>query len=62
MAQTPKLPKLVASTGDVYCSSIAESKIRERKVLNNPSPTLEQPIEQVAEEDLEANYFRSAQW
>jgi len=38
----------VASTGETYCCSIAESKIR--------------PGAAFSEEDAESNYFKSAQW
>lgn len=61
MAQISKLPNLVASTKDAYCSSIAESHARENKLKDVP-PQVESSIELANEQDLEANYFKSAQW
>lgn len=63
MDQISKTPSLVASTSDTYCCSIADSKVRESRLkdalsLNEPST----PSADIKEEDLEANYFKSAQW
>lgn len=58
MEDTRKSPGLVASTGDTYSCSIAESWERETKLqggqLQGPKPS--------GLENLEANYFKSAQW
>jgi hypothetical protein len=61
--EAAKTPRLVASTADTYCCSIAESRVRERTFQDLQSeenqatgPLKEKPG------DSEANYFKSAQW
>jgi telomerase Cajal body protein 1 len=58
-----KTPTLVASTGATYCCTIAESRLRERQ-LQVATSGESQPLLQRAENDndLEVNYFKSAQW
>jgi len=58
-----KSPSLVASTSDLYCCSIAESRVREGNLKDDQS--LEQDTtapKLLKDEDLEANYFKSVQW
>ncbi|CAG8955891.1 hypothetical protein HYFRA_00008741 [Hymenoscyphus fraxineus] len=52
-----KTPKLVAFTGTTYSCSIAESRVRESKLLNNYSDVPE--TRQPCEEDGESNYFKN---
>ncbi|RDL39823.1 Uncharacterized protein BP5553_04163 [Venustampulla echinocandica] len=56
-----KLPKLVASTGSTYNCTVAESRVREGKLLNSESQDREASIG-IFDDDLEVNYFKSAQW
>jgi hypothetical protein len=58
-----RTPSLVASTSDTYCRSIAESKIRENKLKDVESQEQEYTfIKGMKDEELESNYFKSAQW
>lgn len=63
MEQTTKTPNLVASTSDTYCCSIAESRIRERRLQDVKTLDIGAvpPVES-NEDLLEVNYFKSAQW
>jgi hypothetical protein len=58
-----KTPILVASTGTTYSCAIAQSKLRERELRDvaskerrDSTPISDHP------NDLEVNYFKSAQW
>jgi hypothetical protein len=63
MEQTSKSPKLVASTSDTYCCSIADSRIRENKLQDVPSQEQDAvPLPSMKDEELELNYFKNAQW
>ena len=62
MEQISKAPNLVASTSDTYCCSIADSKIRESKLQDVQSLEDVTPSGAVNDEELETNYFKSAQW
>lgn len=63
MERISKAPSLVASTSDTYCCSIAESKRREGRLKDTQSPEQDVtgPVD-TKDEELEANYFKSAQW
>ncbi|PVH82194.1 hypothetical protein DL98DRAFT_415466 [Cadophora sp. DSE1049] len=62
MENSSKTPRLLASTGNIYSCTIAESRIREQN-LRDGTPELETAAARTEnEEDLEANYFKSAQW
>jgi hypothetical protein len=61
MEPTLRTPKLVASTGDTYCCSIAESKTRQES-LPAPGVSGDELPREANEEDAESNYFKSAQW
>ncbi|KAG9233090.1 hypothetical protein BJ875DRAFT_58624 [Amylocarpus encephaloides] len=61
MDHPTKTPSLIASTGTTYCCSIAESRIREQKLLSNDFTEAE-VIADRKEGDMEYNYFKSAQW
>ena len=57
--ETPrKAPNLVASTTDIYCCSVAESKLRESKLQHDDAT----PSLKTNEDGNEVNYFKSAQW
>ena len=61
--QNFRVPSLKASTSDTYCCSIAKSRLRESKLQDVPSQ--EQLANQggsMKDEELESNYFKSAQW
>ncbi|KAG4432246.1 hypothetical protein IFR05_012279 [Cadophora sp. M221] len=62
MENVTKTPRLLASTGDTYSCTIAESRIRERNPKDGTAEleTATARIENA--EDLEVNYFKSAQW
>jgi hypothetical protein len=63
MEQISKAPNLVASTSDTYCCSIADSKIRESKLQDVQSLGEDvTPSGAANDEELETNYFKSAQW
>lgn len=85
MEDTSKIPRLLASTGDTYCCSIADSRIRERKLREQDGASTQNEGETIRgiaaetgsengadtaaetprfrnEDDLEVNYFKSAQW
>lgn len=47
------VPQIVASTGDVYCCSIEDSREREQ----NP-----QVLHGAVEDERETNYFKHAEW
>lgn len=55
-----KTPTLVASTGDTFNCSIAESRARERALQNAQSDPAS--ILHIAEDEQESNYFKGAQW
>ncbi|KAF7869883.1 hypothetical protein EAF04_004667 [Stromatinia cepivora] len=67
-----KKPTLVASTNNTYSCSIAASHVRERELREKDagSEGIEEFVEdeglrgdqQVRDEDLEVNYFKSVQW
>jgi hypothetical protein len=57
-----KAPSLVASTSDTYCCSIAESRVLEDRLKDVQSPERNAVGPGPKEEELEANYFKSAQW
>ncbi|KAG4421972.1 hypothetical protein IFR04_004831 [Cadophora malorum] len=62
MENSSKASRLLASTADTYSCTIAESRIREW-YLRDGTPELEKgPTRLDNEEDLEVNYFKSAQW
>lgn len=65
MDPTPNTPTptLVASTGNAYSCTIAESKLRERELggfISEQSGNLDATIG--IEDISEVNYFKSAQW
>ncbi|KAL2070507.1 hypothetical protein VTL71DRAFT_13533 [Oculimacula yallundae] len=62
MEEQPKLPRLLASTGDTYSCSIAESRARESNLQDATPDIGSETARTDKEEDLEANYFKSAQW
>ena len=72
MEQSSIIPRLLASTGDTYCGSIANSRVREYSLVNrqvDKDQDGEHPSQQEVEipqsktaDDTEANYFKSAQW
>ncbi len=75
MEDTLKLPRLLASTGDTYCCSIADSRSRERNLEEDGQAEAEilatvefdvySKVEKGSSRDedaLEVNYFKSAQW
>ncbi|KAK0119680.1 hypothetical protein ONS95_011116 [Cadophora gregata] len=62
MENHSKTPRLLASTGDTYSCTIAESGMRERD-LRIGTPELDTTGTSLDDEiDSEANYFKSAQW
>jgi telomerase Cajal body protein 1 len=58
-----KTPTLVASTGTTYSCTIGQSKLREKELRDVASKERQDftPIIDHAN-DLEVNYFKSAQW
>lgn len=58
-----KIPRLVASTKELYNCTISESKLRAQK-LQSEAPDSSQNLAPDVEnwEFLESNYFKSAQW
>lgn len=63
MDPVAKTPTLVASTGETYNYSIAESKLREselRDAISKEHQDLSPAAEN--ENDSEFNYFKSVQW
>lgn len=58
---TPRKPSLKASTGNVYCCSIGESRTRQNDALKHSTPGAES-TRLLSEEEAEWNYFKSAQW
>lgn len=62
MENFTKTPRLLASTEDTYSCTIAESRIRESNLKDGTEEleTVAAKIENA--EDLEVNYFKSAQW
>lgn len=62
MENSSKAPRLLASTVDTYSCTIAESRIRERDPRDGTPELDKGPTRLDHEEDLEANYFKSAQW
>ncbi|CZS89322.1 related to guanine nucleotide-binding protein [Rhynchosporium agropyri] len=62
MDQAAKCPRLLASTGDTYSCTIAESRIRESNPEDGTADIGPGVARPEREEDLEANYFKSAQW
>jgi hypothetical protein len=63
MDQISRAPRLVASTSDTYCCSIATSKVRESKLqdVRLGEEEVNLPAE-IRDEEFESNYFKSAQW
>lgn len=67
METTKKIPDLAASTNELYCCSILESRRREEVIqakgskLHQAAATAAAPIPP-GSEDAEANYFKSAHW
>ncbi|KAI9641736.1 hypothetical protein NHQ30_009592 [Ciborinia camelliae] len=70
-----KKPNLVASTNNTYSCSIASSHVRERNLLEKDAPAGQEGVEgvqdvgqrggqgqEMRDEDLEVNYFKSTQW
>ncbi|CZR63410.1 related to guanine nucleotide-binding protein [Phialocephala subalpina] len=62
MEEIPKIPNLVASTGDSYCGTIAESRKRESTGYEKASGEAGGGGNVSSDESLELNYFKSAQW
>ena len=63
MESVAKIPALVASTSELYCCCIDESRHREEDLRNvEKQPNSQGSIESVAEDAEESNYFKSAQW
>ncbi|KUJ16246.1 uncharacterized protein LY89DRAFT_669779 [Mollisia scopiformis] len=63
MEEVPKVPNLVATTGETYCTTIAKSRIRESIPHNGEGcDTGSETRDVFSEEDEELNYFKSAQW
>lgn len=58
---TAKIPSLVASTGETYCCSIAESRLREQKKTPDEDVSHSFTVTEGLE-DTETAYFKSAQW
>ncbi|CAL3971475.1 unnamed protein product [Diplocarpon coronariae] len=64
----PESLRLLASTRDTYCCSINDSRIRESRLRDVDAVTSVTPEAAVKiprirnEDDLEVNYFKSAQW
>jgi hypothetical protein len=62
MEQISRAPRLVASTSDTYCCSIANSKVRESKLQDvRFGEEVNLPAD-MRDEEFESNYFKSAQW
>jgi hypothetical protein len=63
MDQISRAPRLVASTSDTYCCSIAKSKVRESKLQDVRFGGEEVNLSaDMRDEEFESNYFKSAQW
>ncbi|KAM3074627.1 hypothetical protein ACMFMG_008055 [Clarireedia jacksonii] len=64
METTKKIPDLVASTDELYCCSILESRRRERLIQAKGSELQQAAAAPIptGSEYAEANYFKSAQW
>jgi len=62
METAPNTPRLVASTADTYCCSIAESRIRESKLQDVQAEGNQQAnVTEGKEADTEVNFFKSAE-
>jgi hypothetical protein len=63
MDRISRAPRLVASTSDTYCCSIANSKVRESKLqeVRFGDEEVYLPADN-RDEEFESNYFKSAQW
>ena len=63
MERASKAPSLIASTSDIYCCSIADSRLRESKPQDVSSQEQSSNHRSsMKDEELESNYFKSAQW
>ncbi|KAH7355139.1 WD40-repeat-containing domain protein [Rhexocercosporidium sp. MPI-PUGE-AT-0058] len=62
MESNTRSPRLLASTGDTYSCTIAESRTRESNLEDGTAELETVAVRSGSEEDIEANYFKSAQW
>ncbi|RDW69420.1 hypothetical protein BP6252_08440 [Coleophoma cylindrospora] len=58
---TTRNPSLVASTGNTYCCSIAEARLREQEKTHDGDVSGGSTVTEGIE-DVETDYFKSAQW